>query len=243
MLYINNFIPPDLLHRDMLTAIFIRVYAVWARLCCMCVHFCRGAHTHMHCWYTCADISPSWHFATCITRGTRAGGNVRGGLCVSACSGCWLPHLLTARRDGFQPTMIWARVRQLVLAHGSAVQEAETLENWLWHLGAGGGDGRRGVLWSRGAACVHLGTYTLLRGSSLPGRSGSTAWFSLMQPLSCRCPLVQQDGSAALPSAFCPHPREMSCPFEWSSRHTPGDRMASTVWKLCPEVAFYSFLK
>ena len=28
MLYINNFIPPDLLHRDMLTAIFIRVYAV-----------------------------------------------------------------------------------------------------------------------------------------------------------------------------------------------------------------------
>lgn len=91
--------------------------------------------------------------------------------------------------------------------------------------------------------CVRLGTYTLLRGSSLPGRSGSTAWFSLMQPLSCRCPLVQQDGSAALPSAFCPHPREMSCPFEWSSRHTPGDRMASTVWKLCPEVAFYSFLK
>lgn len=42
---------------------------------------------------------------------------------------------------------------------------------------------------------------------------------------------------------FCPRPRKMSCPFEWSSRHTPGDSMAGTVWKQCPEVAFSSFLK
>lgn len=238
---INNFMPPDLPHTDTVTAIFIHVCAVWSRLRCMHAHFCRGARTHMYCWCTCAGISSSWHFATCIPGGTRVGGNVWGGLCVSVCGGCWLPHLLTARRDGFQLVMIWARVRQPVLAHSSAGQEAETLESWLWHLGAGGEDRRRGVLWSRGAACVHLGTYT--RPQRVRLASGSAAWFSLMQPLSCRCPLVQQEGSAALPSAFCPHPREMSCPFEWSSRHTPGDSMGGTVWKLCPEVAFYSFLK
>lgn len=131
MLYIN-FIPPDLLHTETCWLPFLYV-CMYLILCCTCVHFCRAAHTHMHCWYTCAGISPSWHFAICIPGGTRAGRNVRGGLCVSVCGGCWLPHLLTARRDGFQPTMIWARVRQLVLAHGSAVQEAETLEDWLWH--------------------------------------------------------------------------------------------------------------
>lgn len=58
-------------------------------------------------------------------------------------------------------TLIWASVRQPVLAHGSVVQRAETLEHRVWHLGAGAEAGRRGVLWpQRRAACVHLGTYT-----------------------------------------------------------------------------------
>ena len=123
----------------------------------------------MHCWYTCAGISPSWHFAICIPGGTRAGRNVRGGLCVSVCGGCWLPHLLTARRDGFQPIMSWARVRQLVLAHGSAVQEAETLEDWLWHLGVGGGDGRRSVVEQRSCLCALRHVYASSEGQACQG--------------------------------------------------------------------------
>ena len=203
-----------------------------------CTLLQRSTHTYVLLVYLCRYFLLLTFCHLHFWKNTCWGKCPRRAVCV--CGGCWLPYLLTARGDGFQPVMIWARVRQPVLAHSSARQEAETLESWLWHLGAGGGD-RRGVLWSRGAACVHLGTYT--RPQRVRLASGSAAWFGLMQPLSCRCPLVQQDGSAALPSAFCPHPREMSCPFEWSSRHTPGDSMAGTVWKLGPEVAFYSFLK
>ena len=72
-------------------------------------------------------------------------------VCVCVCvhararGSCWLAHFFPARRDGFQLAMIWDRVRQPVLALGSVVQRAETLANGVWHVGAGAGDGSRGV--------------------------------------------------------------------------------------------------
>ena len=236
-----NFMPPDLLHTETRWLPFLYMCMQFDPICVARMHTSAEEHAHICTVGVPVQIFPPLDILPPAFLEEHVLGEMCEEGCVCVCGGgCWLPYLLTARGDGFQPVMIWARVRQPILAHSSAGQEAETLESWLWHLGAGGGD-RRGVLWSRGAACVHLGTYT--RPQRVRLASGSAAWFSLMQPLSCRCPLVQQDGSAALPSAFCPHPREMSCPFEWSSRHTPGDSMAGTVWKLCPEVAFYSFLK
>lgn len=131
------------------------------------VHFCRGAHTHMHCWYTCADISPLDILPPALPEE-----HVLGEMSEEAvCEACRLlatspPHC----KKGWFPT-------DYDLGQGQAAGPGPRLccagsrdfGELAVTFGAGGGDGRRGVLWSRGAACVHLGTYTLLRGSSLPG--------------------------------------------------------------------------
>lgn len=100
---------------------------------------------------------------------------------------------------------------------------------WVRELGMGDGE----CCGSGGSVHMHLGTYTC----PLRGRISRTQWCSLLWSEEVAAQLQKPSGPAGWNGclAFCPHPGEMmSCPSEWSSRHSPGDSMAGTEWTQCP---------
>lgn len=107
---------------------------------------------------------------------------------------------------------------------------------WVQELGTGEGE----CCGNREYVCTGA-RIRVLWGSGFPGHSG-TAWFSLKKRLlSCRSPLVQRDGTAALPSALTLG--------RWAVllNGAPGT-LLGTVWQaVCgsssQEVAFASLLK
>lgn len=70
--------------------------------------------------------------------------------------------------------------------------------------------------------------YVCSEGQDCQGKVAQSGMSLKKRLLSCRSPLIQQDGNGCL--AFCPHPRDMNCPSKQSSRHSLGDSMPGTVW-------------
>lgn len=73
------------------------------------------------------------------------------------CRSCRLARFFPARRDTFQLALLWARVGQPGLAHGSACRERRLWRPGCGALGAGAGAGGGGVLWEQRVCARALG--------------------------------------------------------------------------------------